>query len=109
MLTPNLACVWRRAADEAVLRLARDLNWPRVRLLLIGHAEPPPPPPVAEADAAGVEGVPEAADAADAASELGGGDGGGGAAQGCWLATLDRELLWLIADWLVSLDCAEGS
>ena len=44
VLTPNLACVWRCAADAAVVGLARELHWPRVKMLLAGLREPPPPP-----------------------------------------------------------------
>ena len=70
---PNVGrrCRLRRAQG------ARRLNWPRVRLLFLGHGSPPP---VVNNNTTG-----------------------------CWLAILDRELLWLIADWLVTMHIADSS
>ena len=97
VLTPNLCMVWRADADRAVARLARSLNWPKVRLLFVGHREAAP------ADAAG-------STVADAAGATAGDGAAGGAAVavGCPFALLDRELLCLIAEWLVVLDAKDG-
>ena len=35
------------------------------------------------------------------------GEDGEGVLTGCRFALLDRELLWLVAEWLVNLDCAD--
>lgn len=97
VLTPNLACVWRRAADAAVVGLARELHWPRVKQLLAGLREPPPaattPAAVAAATAVTTTTMP-------AAAAVGSG--------GCWLAVLDRELVLFIAETLVAMDSADA-
>ena len=113
VLTPNLACVWRRAADAAVIGLARELHWPRVKQLFAGLREPPPaatPAATAATIPAATAAAAAAAAAADpavtattmpaAAAAVGGG--------GCWLAVLDRELVLLIAETLVAMDSADA-
>ena len=98
MLTPNLARVWHADADAAVIELARRLHWPRVRLLFIGHREVGEEPALDVSDVAGM--------GADA-----GGRGEGAmpavvARGGSLFSLLDRELLWLIAENLVSAEAA---
>ena len=112
VLTPNLACVWRRAADAAVIGLARELHWPRVKQLFAGLREPPPAatPAATAATIPAATAAAAAAAAADpavtattmpaAAAAVGGG--------GCWLAVLDRELVLLIAETLVAMDSADA-
>lgn len=87
--------VWKADAERAVHRLARTLNWPRVRLLFIGHREAPE----ASAEEAGAAAV-EATEAAAAAAAP---------PPGCRFALLDRDLLWLIAEWLVMRDVNDDS
>ena len=76
--------VRQHLADAVLLRVSRALNWPRVRLLFIGHRE---------AVGAGVE--PDV----DAVS----------APNGCPFSRLDHDLLWCVADWLGRNDLAEHS
>ena len=103
VLPPNLIRVYRADAHAAVSRLTRRLNWPRVRLLFIGHQE--------GGEAAGGADAEGGADAyADNGAAGGGqqaGEDGEGVLTGCRFALLDRELLWLVAEWLVNLDCAD--
>ena len=90
---PNLACVWRRAADAAVVGLARELHWPRIKQLLAGLREPPPAATTPAATAVTTTTMP-------AAAAVGSG--------GCWLAVLDRELVLFIAETLVAMDSADA-
>ena len=93
LLPPNLVRVWRADADAAVIRLARRHHWPRVRLLFVAHREAGESPPSgAEADGAG------AGEAGDVPAIV--------ARGGSLFALLDRELLWLIAEWLVNIEAA---
>ena len=110
---PNIGrrCRLRRAQG------ARRLNWPRVRLLFLGHGSPPPVVATPEGSLSSAAAVAAVAVAAAGVTELTGGSGGTGGCdgednnttKGCWLATLDRELLWLIADSLVTMHIADSS
>jgi len=108
VLTPNLACVWRRAADAAVVGLARELHWPRVKQLLAGLREPPPaatPAATTPAGTAATAAPPAAAPAVTTTTLPTAAAAGGG---GCWLAVLDRELVLFIAETLVAMDSADA-
>ena len=97
-ITPNLLRVWRVDAQGAIERLSRRLSWPTVRLLFIGHREA----------------IREATTLADAGEEeeaevVGGGGGKASVVkQGSLFSVVDRDLLWVIADWIVRLN-AEAS
>lgn len=101
VLTPNLACVWRRAADAAVVGLARELHWPRIKQLLAGLREPPP---AATTPAAPAATTPAATAVTTTTMPAAAAAGSGG----CWLAVLDRELVMFIAETLVAMDSADA-
>jgi len=108
LLPPNLCCVRRTDAERSLRRLARQLNWPRVRLLFIGQREAAMPPSavpiMAPTAASSAIPAPIAMPTPEEADGRRDGEDASADAVGCGLAMLDPELLWLIADCLVELD-----
>ena len=98
LLTPNFARVWKTDAKKLMTNLSRQLNWCRVRLLFIGHQEGGDE--VAQAaqdklmDVSDGEAAPLTLSAAGAVVARG----------GSLFSLLDREVLWLVAEWLVTMD-----
>ena len=98
LLTPPFARVWKTDAKKLMTNLSRQLNWCRVRLLFIGHQEGGDE--VAQAaqdklmDVSDGEAAPLTLSAAGAVVARG----------GSLFSLLDREVLWLVAEWLVAMD-----
>ena len=96
LLPPNLVRVDRTDARRAVATLARRLHWSRVRLLFIGHQEGA----AQTSRASGTDG--------DGPGDQLPADGRGDTSDTlavCRFSRLDRELLWLIAEWIIALEC----
>ena len=98
LLTPTFARVWKTDAKKLMTNLSRQLNWCRVRLLFIGHQEGGDE--VAQAaqdklmDVSDGEAAPLTLSAAGAVVARG----------GSLFSLLDREVLWLVAEWLLAMD-----
>jgi hypothetical protein len=106
VLPPNLLQVERSDAARSVERFARQLGWARVRLLFIGHKEGGKEGGGESGGHGGDAEAPAGGDAGTAGGDAG--TAGGTAAAGSPFALLDRELLWMIADWLIVIECRDG-
>lgn len=111
LLPPNLVRISRSDELLAVSRLAMRLHWPRVRLLFIGHDKAPTPNTLGTVGAGRgscCTAVTSTAAAADVSAGAEDGGSGGSGGSGCLFALLDRELLWVIAEWIIALERSDG-